>query len=56
VTSNKNPSKKCLQIFPMKKPRKGSENNKKGKIRGTQSSLAEPHRIIIHTKNGSYKV
>jgi hypothetical protein len=30
----------------MENPRKGSENHQKGKMRGTQSSLEEPRRII----------
>jgi hypothetical protein len=46
LTPNKNPSKKLLQNFPMEIPRKGSENQQKGKTGGTQPSLEEPRRII----------
>jgi hypothetical protein len=46
VTSNKNPSKKRPQNFSTKIPRKGSENHRKGKTGGTQSSLKESRRII----------
>jgi hypothetical protein len=34
------------QNFPMKIPRKGSENHQKGKKGGTQWSLEEPHWMI----------
>jgi hypothetical protein len=46
VTSNKNPSKKRPQNFPMGIPRKDPEKHQKGKTGGTQSSLEEPCRII----------
>jgi hypothetical protein len=38
--------KETPQNFPMEIPRKGSENQQKGKTGGTQSSLEEPRRII----------
>jgi hypothetical protein len=56
LTSNKNPSKNYPQNFYTKNPRKGSENNQKGKTGETQPSLEEPRRIIYTYHRGSYKV
>jgi hypothetical protein len=42
VTSNKNPSKKRPQNFPTEIPRKGSENQQKGKTGETLTRLEEP--------------
>jgi hypothetical protein len=56
MTSNKNPSKKRPQNFPMENPRRDPENHQKGKTGGTQPSLEEPRRIIYTYQRGSYKV
>jgi hypothetical protein len=51
-----NPQENGLKISPRKSPRKGSENHQKGKSGRTQTSLAEPRRIIYTYHEGSYKV
>jgi hypothetical protein len=56
VTSNKNPSKKHPQNFPVEIPRKVSKITKKEKREEHKEALRNHAESSIHTKKGSYKV